>query len=82
MKQHDDDDDDARRFAEADARATAEMAARHLTPIEIAVWAAEFVRVRSDAIIPTRTSDQIDYAINNAVKSANTALVDLRKAYR
>jgi len=49
-----------------------------LDPIEIAVWAAEFVRARGSAIPPLDALTNIDHAL----KCANAAIGDLRKAYK
>jgi hypothetical protein len=54
-----------------------------LDPIELAVWAAEFVRARYDNLPPTpRTIEQADYAVDTALKSAKAAVDDLRRAYK
>jgi hypothetical protein len=55
-----------------------------LDPLEIAVWAAEFARVRGGSIHPFDaaaiglTDDKNDHAI----KLANAAVADLRRAYK
>lgn len=51
-------------------------------PLELVVWAAEFARARYNSMTATMAIDQSDYAIDNAINSANFAVADLRRAYK
>ena len=55
-----------------------------LDPIELAVWSAEFVRARGSSLHPfdAATIGITDDRIDNAIRFANAAVDDLRRAYK
>jgi hypothetical protein len=54
-----------------------------LTPIEIAVWAAEYVRERAAHQYAAQPPENMkDHEIQTAIDSANYAVDDLRRAKR